>query len=253
MCTFDQKQEEAHQPLSPTSIRLAIVGAGYAGLALANLLIKYNHQNDFVILDALHPPSPLSGDLRVPVAKKLYQRLGWKWTFVSDNVIPEETLQRDLRRNVSQILYQHFCYKIEEVSDNNQLSLLVWNRKTNECFRYPHTFQIVIICNGVRSKLMGQVPHGLSDRILLLGDARSSRTWDFGRHRIAQGANQALQDAMEVSQLLSRNATDWGKFGIEVKRREIMKRRTVVAMLLGAIFYLVWMPTIRNKWAHDSL
>ena len=36
-------------------------------------------------------------------------------------------------------------YKIEEVSDNNQLSLLVWNRKTNECFRYPHTFQIVII------------------------------------------------------------------------------------------------------------
>ena len=251
MRTVDLQQG---QPLSLTSIRarVAIIGAGYAGLALANLLMKHNQSVDFVLLDALHAPSPLSGDLRVPVAKQLYQTLGWKWTFSSDESIPEESLQRDLRRRVSQILYQHFCYKIEESSDKKDLSLLVWNRKTNECFRYPHSFQIVIICNGVRSKLMGQTPRGFSDRILLLGDARSSRSWDFGRHRIAQGANQALQDAMEVSQLLAGDHTDWGKFSVEVKRREIRTLRAIVAMLMAAVCYLVWMPTIR-KWVHVSL
>ncbi|KAI2512720.1 hypothetical protein MHU86_1716 [Fragilaria crotonensis] len=296
--SHDQHQ---HHPIS-----IAIVGAGYAGLSLANLLQRMNQdlkkadsnassQTDFfhiVLLDALHPPSPLTGDLCVPNAKHLYKALGWNWTFDNDAVIPEEALLQDLRRTAD-IEYQRYCYKIEAQQQQQQewnmkLSLLVWNRKTDECFRYPSTFDFVIICNGVRSsKLVGQVLQTMpsyflpsllvnktnqqrstmmEDRILLLGDARWTPWWDFGRHRITQGANQALDDAMQVSQLLLQELVvvvrrrrqpnceqdvlqpialfhDWGKFGLRNKRQEIIRHRIFLTIIL--LFMLLPVATLR--------
>jgi hypothetical protein len=267
---------------------IAIIGAGYAGLSLANLLQLMNQETkkgdstvtsptdlfSVVLLDALHPPSPLTGDLCVPHAKHLYKALGWKWTFENDTVIPEEALLQDLRRSAD-IQYQRYCYKIEPQQDpnsNTKLSLLVWNRKKDECFRYPSTFDVVIICNGVRSsKLVGQVlqimpscfipslfynehdqrlARMMEGRILFLGDARWTPWWDFGRHRITQGANQALHDAMQVSQLLRQELLvrrqqkceqgvqpvglchDWGKFGLRNKRQEIIRHRIFLMIML---------------------
>ncbi|KAI2512716.1 hypothetical protein MHU86_1712 [Fragilaria crotonensis] len=295
-------EQHQHHPIS-----IAIIGAGYAGLSLANLLERMNQDLKkadsnvtsptdlfrIVLLDALHPPSPLTGDLCVPNPKHLYKALGWNWTFDNDAVIPEEALLQDLRRTAD-IEYQRYCYKIEpqqqqlqQQDSNMKLSLLVWNRKTDECFRHPSTFDFVIICNGVRSsKLVGQVLQTMptyflpsvlvnktnqqrstmmEDRILLLGDARWTPWWDFGRHRITQGANQALDDAMQVSQLLLQELLvrrrrrqpnceqevlqpvglfhDWGKFGLRNKRQEILRHRIFLTIIL--LFMLLPVATLR--------
>ena len=246
--------------------RIAIIGAGYAGLALSNLLLVKQQQQqqhyEHVLFDALHPPSPIRGDLQVPVAKELYAMLGWKWNncsseHISDVSIPEETLLQDLRR-APMIMYRHFCYKIETVTttaetnntNNKLLSLLIWNRKTGDCFRYPMAFDLVVICNGVRSKLH-YGPLDAHSRILVLGDARYTRSWDFGQQRIAQGANQALQDAMQLYQLLCTSSSsgspisgggmvDWEKFAIKtkVKRQDTAKLRIIYTLLIAATCYL---------------
>ena len=327
MTIASASQDEPDHPQQHDGISIAIIGAGYAGLALANLLIHDRNKKDppmpkptlttrtrtrttgcsFVLFEALHPPSPLGGDVCIPHAKHLYEALGWEWTFESDERIPEEALLQDLRRT-PQIEYHHVCYKIEHDeeydydtvpndapessrTDGIKLSLLIWNRKTDECVRYPSTFDVVIICNGVfRSKqLLGPILEPMpfnhylpfrntstnnlqqkrqrqhqqqgqrgtgtipDDRILLLGDARWSPWWDFGRHRITKGANQALHDAMQVHQLLQQQLVqisvqvvlpgqgissflDWGKFGIANKRQEIVRFRF---MILWMIIFLL--------------
>ena len=227
---------------------LAIIGAGYAGLALANLLI-HQKTNNFVIFDALHPPvSSQTGEVRVPEAKKLYQELGWEWHFDNEQLLPEEMLLQDLRR-LPKINYHHFCYKIcndGEVSSQRRLSLLIWNRKTDECFRYPSSFDRVVICNGVRSKLSTQsfVPHYMlvDNRILLMGDSRWTKWWDFGYHRITQGANQALKDAMQLSELLQTfnhkgKQGEWRKFNVLSQYRARLRNQLLIGIILSVLLW----------------
>ena len=175
-----------------------------------------------------------------------------------------------------------------------KLSLLIWNRKTDECVRYPSAFDVVIICNGVvgSKQLLGPILEWMSfncflpfcntitnnlqpkqhqqrqretgtipdDRILLLEDAQWSPWWDFGWHRITNGANQALHDAMQVHQLLQQlqlsvqvpgqgisSFFDWGKFGIANKRQEIFRFRIIVCII---IFLLPVMIYASNPHCH---
>ena len=217
---------------------IAIIGAGYAGLALANLLLNKNvsekKSNDSVmIFDALHPPSSyVEGDVCVPIGKEFYRTLDWKWPIScksgidnGESLIPEEILLQDLRKKTN-VQYYHFCYKIEAAgSSGNHLSLHFWNRANGCVFFHPTKFDVVVLCHGVRSSsLLQQIPSKLDQKILILGDARSYRIWDFGYLRLKQGANQAIKDAIEVSNLLrSHECDDWGKYGLRFKRQDSLK------------------------------
>lgn len=226
----------------PRTVNIAIVGAGYAGLALANLLQK-NTTLNVVVFDALHPPTPgtLVGQICVPVVKRLYRELDWKFKFPLPTsshdglVVQQEDLLQDLRRNVT-VRHHCVCDKLEGGG-----ALLVWNRKTGERSRYPLSFDLVVVCTGVRNDTL-RIP--ISDpNVVFLGDARATTILlDFGRSRIRQGANEAMQDAMEVAaQLATGNPQDWGKFSYHHKQRQVMKVRLLlacgIAFLAGLIRY----------------
>jgi hypothetical protein len=238
---------------------IAIVGAGYAGLALTNLLLKQNSFqanpiDSVMIFDALHPPSFfVEGDLCVPIAKELYRNLDWTWPLSckiisnDDSFIREEFLLQDLRKR-PRVRYYHFCYKIEadRLSDN-QLALHFLNRANGKVFCHPLRFDIVVLCHGVRSSsLLRQIPLKLDQNILVLGDARFYRIWDFGYLRLKQGANQAIKDAIEVSNLLrTNNSNDWGKYGLRFKRQSIMKQY-IFLMCIFLSLIILWGSVLSN-------
>lgn len=274
-----QMKDVTSRKMQAPTKRVAIIGASYAGLSLANLLLSTNNSAtttiELVIIEALHPPSPgaLVGNLRVPNAKRLYDQLGWKYPFSktgtardeNESVVPEDELMQALRKPVvSKTLYRHACYKVEAAGlhdddDNSktncrQLSLWLWNRQTDMRERYPHAVDVIVICTGVRSQWWRHgIPSSLDDRILIMGDAASTMD-PFGQRRIRQGANQAMQDAMNVAALLlllrksewcsTGDGCYWNGFGLRVKRRAMLQQRLL--FLLGVVFVAVAAWLVQN-------
>jgi 2-polyprenyl-6-methoxyphenol hydroxylase-like FAD-dependent oxidoreductase len=286
----EQQQQQQQQPGVPL-LRVAILGAGYSGLSLANLLLSHapkKHDNDWadvVLIEALHPPTPgaLVGNVRVPNAKLLFQRLGWSYPWgrmqeqqrqggntgdrfhasgenqslptTSTSIVPEDELIQALRRPVeSKIWHRHVCCQVEAAAknsnnDDDQLSLLLTNRETETTFRYPHAIDVLVICTGASSSksIMRNIPSSSLSRciILVLGDARASIDV-LGQHRIRQGANQAMQDAMDVSEmllLLSKGETltrqQWGRFGLRAKRRAVTQVWIFFVLIVAILACLV--------------
>jgi hypothetical protein len=285
---MEMSESETNKEQQPTGVpllrRVAIIGAGYAGLSLANLLVlhaskKYdnNGQVDVVLIEALHPPTPaaLVGNVRVPNAKLLFQRLGWSYPWggvqqqrqrfnvehrlhadgsqeeaggnesspTTNSIVPEDELIQALRRPVeSKILHRHVCCKVEAaISNDKQIYMLLRNRETASTFRYPHSIDVLVVCTGASSKPKLHIPSSLQSRcILVLGDARALVDL-LGQHRIQQGANQAMQDAMDVSDMLSTGGTTprlWGRFGLRAKRRAMMQVRVCVVLLVAILVFM---------------
>jgi hypothetical protein len=240
---------------------IAIIGAGYAGLTLINLLSNKNTSetkvhDSVMIFDALHPPSTfVEGDLCVPIAKELYRILGWNWpTFGksgisdSESLIREEILQKDLRRKPN-VQYYHFCFKIEGAGPaGNYLSLHFRNRSNGCFFCHPKLFDVVVLCHGVRSSsLLQNIPSKLDKKILIVGDARFYRIWDFGYLRLKQGANQAMKDAIDVSILLRSNGSgDWGKYGLKFKRQDASQSYICLICVVCSLIVISKLFTIKD-------
>ena len=67
-------------------------------------------------------------------------------------------------------------------------------------------YDAVVIATGTRSQFRIRYPTSRVVFLLAVGDARYTRWWDFGQHRIRQGANQALLDGLELGNALWQQA-----------------------------------------------
>jgi 2-polyprenyl-6-methoxyphenol hydroxylase-like FAD-dependent oxidoreductase len=228
--------------------QIAIIGAGYAGLALANLLIG-DKCYDVTLFEGLHRPPDeggLVGTISLPCLTKYFRKLGWAIPDNDCHAVPEEKVRKRLRKSVdSCIRYWHVCYSLQESADGH-VTLLLWYRKTDECFESTIHYDLVVVCNGVRSeRLLKQSSlHSACNRVVLLGDARHV-DWDFGKRRLQQGANQAILDAMEFGDILlefedldSVMECKWGKFSAQKKLRQIVKQRIAGLFLVLLSIYL---------------
>lgn len=184
--------------------RVVIVGAGYAGLALARALQLAGVSA--VVYEQDGPPSqmPIYGELRVPSAERVLTALGLR---------PE---WEALRANGS----QPYCLDFHGLRDTLASSL---QRGSLHCER-----RVVSVTRRGTDKLwlefadgggvaahLAVVASGMTvpcvarealPQTAAVGDVRwaHGRWWDFGSGRIRCGANMALTDAMELSEMLRR-------------------------------------------------
>ena len=198
----ENDEEEISSPI-------AIIGASYAGLTLANTLLKQKSSSiSFTIFDsktlpftyvtggdAFNVPSyfsvatklalqtsqqPIRGLTRQDVIESLLER-------VKQHLIVGTRIERIEKRN--NVFYLHTRQKV--LSSNDGLS----------AERIYGPYQCVIGADGVCSKCRTCALHG----IFLIGDARwvNDRWYDLGLRRIRRGADIAIQDGVELGEMLS--------------------------------------------------
>ena len=203
--------------------KMAIIGASYGGLTLANLLHK-NHI-PFVILESKIPPFPFvsGGEFNVPSLPQIMKKLELK--------VPKEENQEDelssspsrkavintlLKHVKDNIMYGQKVCKIVNVRQNDNVNLFYIHhiqrfddqahKSTKESYGMKEDVQIsgpytsIIGADGVKSICRKLSLPGT----YLIGDARwvDDRFYDFGYRRINQGANIAMSDAIELGTML---------------------------------------------------
>ena len=73
-------------------------------------------------------------------------------------------------------------------------------------------YDAIVLATGVRATVHihnydCSSSNNNSNNIFVVGDARYTRWWDFGQHRIQQGANQAMLDGWDLATTLMSTTT----------------------------------------------
>jgi len=229
--------------IDKTTLPVAIIGASYAGLTLANVL--HQHSIPYTLFDSKQSFTYVTGDLNLPSWNTIKKKLELETNYGDDWPSRQEVIESLLNRVKSNVQCSQRIVQIE---------------KRMGCF-YLHSKQIqsneqhkttihgpyysVVGADGVLSSVRA---YALKDTYLI-GDARwcKDRWYDFGLRRVKQGANLAMLDALEFGQELvtmrsscthdmSVEATK--KFcAWEISRRRIKKRRICLFALLAIIMF----------------
>jgi hypothetical protein len=103
-------------------------------------------------------------------------------------------------------------------------------------------FHVIVGADGVRSQFRRRHRHReIGGKVALIGDARwvQDRWWDLGFARVTRGADMALQDGIDLAQLLLRqtqelqgSALDLGRFSAAAKQGDIAMRRIVTFLVV---------------------
>lgn len=272
--TRQNEQSMANTPTSntPTSLSVAIVGAGFSGLSLAIALERSGL--DSIIITIFESrlgnaddegTSYIVGDLFLPNGRDSMGQLGMSevWEVLTKeaktgrpNCIPQEGLQRSLRCVVAEkIRYGHRVIGIREDTrgGGSFVDCIRKERNSRRKARDIETregpFDIVAGADGVISCVRKcSVGGGSSsafrniNNVALLGDGRWCQDrLDLGSRRIKCGADIAIQDGIELARLLTsrdRANLDLGKFSARKKRHEISVRRMNICVVFLAI--LLW-------------
>ena len=221
--------------------RILIIGAGYAGLTLANLLLQEpNNKAPFfevVVIDRLRAPpngNVIHGTIRVPFAKHLLPQIKRLDSTKVQALLLQES-QRDngrdklhetellalLRETVS-VYYQHEAQNITYRTitkgssgggDGGKVQLYVTIRKRtsvygpcpkNDVISTWGPYDWVIAADGALSQFRNLPDRVSCQQVLLVGDAQwvHGHWWDLGRQRLHRGADLALQQAHKVATAL---------------------------------------------------
>ena len=221
---------KAHDKNEKESV--AIIGAGYAGLTLANCL----KQQSTTLFDRLAPPREgvLVGKIRVPIARLLCEKMGWSLP-VSDDEVEEEWLLSKLRnKRVNEMIQYHSSVSAIVFESESGYFLSVHNRKINALTR-EGPFQRVVVASGMRTS------RNFRKHAIVVGDAAS--TLDvFGLNRINSGAHRAISQAMALASELENDNPDLSRFQvsrlISVRRWLFMLAILVLAVLVDRMDWL---------------
>lgn len=202
--------------------RLLIIGAGYAGLTLANCLqvqaaSRRRHEFHIDIIDRLHPPDPeryIHGSIQSPYVKELLAKImaldseyldPTRAQMLLDNLqqsmfrAPEQELLSLLRENVP-VNYRYEASRI--VLRNGLLYAHVHLRKSDDSNwdKLMGPYDWIIVADGALSCFRSlNIP---TNRLLVIGDAQGQPWWDFGRTRLQRGADIAMRHGDQVASLL---------------------------------------------------
>lgn len=211
---------------------IGIIGASYAGLALANVL--HRHSIPFTILDSKALPfTHVVGGAKfeVPSYRFTAKKLGLKVPaqYKSDGPTRKDVIDALLERVNANLITSQRIVRIEQKSG---LFYLHSRQQRDDPKNEPATriigpFLSVIGADGVLSKVRVCALQGT----FLVGDARwaSDRWYDLGLRRIDRGADIALRDGLELGDAMVRKELSRARSRVKSKfcACEIAKRRAI--------------------------
>ena len=211
-------RRSAGQQAGRNSPRIAIVGAGFGGLALARAL---QHARAGQVLVFEKEPSLeavwVGGPLHVPSAKLVLTALGLaaqSETLHASSKQPGYLLHQELRLTLADSLQRGTLQCGRRVvgveRDGERLRV--------ELDSGAEIFDLVVVASGMASPLVARSAMPFTAAI---GDVRwaQGRWWDFGATRIRYGADRALREAVELGDRLRHGVTgDLGRFAASRRR-----------------------------------
>ncbi|KAG7366942.1 hypothetical protein IV203_029612 [Nitzschia inconspicua] len=255
-----------------TKFRVAIIGAGFAGLALANVLeqerIRPNtdasslddrrgkREISYRIFESKPRPIPIIGTIQLTFAIEFLKQVDLMDDAIVNGVFPMYSPQNNnsetfvnvsreifldlLRRNID---IQNNCHIVNVVSDPMSLQQARYKLVSEDGVEYGN-FNLVVLADGLFGERSLLRHENIAARI---GDCcwYSERLiwWDFGTTRIRQGADNAIRDAMELGKLLmgamerDEDCQDWGSllgmFAMPATNAFVKrKQQNVIALLV---------------------
>lgn len=210
--------------------RIAVVGAGYAGLALTALLRQrpsfqgetsrkadkdwHKHCDSIVLFESKAEQIPIWGTIRLPTARHLLKKLGKTadedtiFRSSDPDLVDRQQFQKLLWEQGIQrpsILIRQGCaiVAIEQRTHNDDGNISRQSWLVDKKGQEHGPFDLVLWTAGLAfgdNRRLSRHADGV------LGDARwqhQTTLWDIlGQTRIQQGGDQALQDALELADYL---------------------------------------------------
>jgi hypothetical protein len=236
----------------PPKLKIAIVGAGFAGLALANYIHSNNNKclvDGVVVLESKEKPIPIIGTFRLPLTMhKVLLELGISIlpapTTGGIILISRPDLLAWLRQRAS-IQYSSHVKEVREVvtttrteettTSRKQYFISIWKENTETSELGP--FDIVVAANGLS---LGGKTTWKQHCTAVIGDSRwFQHLWYdfFGITRIQKGGAIAMTDGIELGKRLvlghplEHYAASW-----QLKRQRMKKTFVMCARLLLLLF-----------------
>jgi len=259
-------KSDAHSPSATPAaqpeLSVCIIGAGLAGLALARALQMSNRVSVVVFekRSALEPA--LRSLVLTPGGLAAFQSLGLWEPFLavrrlekSSGSGEEDEASWALRADLLKVLAESLLpgtlklgWQLGGLREAADGRLLCEFAPAGSAAAGP--FDLVVGADGLLSRVRacaGSASPPLRRRLALLGDARRifGREWDAGLSRIRGGANQALDEAMDLAcQLLS---------GTGEGLTAAAHRRAVVPPEYSAELVVSWPAWLRHRYSRSSL
>jgi hypothetical protein len=246
----------------PPKLKIAIVGAGFSGLALANYILHHSNNNklladgvgdnvDVVVLESKEKPIAIIGAFRLPLSMhKVLLQLGVSIPPAPPTggqiLISRQELLALLRQKAS-IQYSSHVKEVREVvpttrteettrtTMRKQYYISIWKENTKTSELGP--FDIVVAANGLS---LSEKEKWKQHCTAVIGDSRwFQHLWYdlFGLTRIQKGGAIAMTDGIELGKRLvfgrplEHYAASW-----QLKRQRIKKTVVMCARLLLLLF-----------------
>jgi hypothetical protein len=228
-----------------TTRRVAIIGAGFSGLTMANYLRR--HEHSYHLFESKSEPIPIIGKIRLSHATKVLQALGLQQL----QVLPEHEHDNSMHRLRQHVTIHYSCRVVNvkqqestTTNSNQQLYYLMTapngnNSSTETSITTQYgPFDIVVAADGLfGNSISFDTTTTAGVVVIVIGDARwQFDTWwlDFGQRRIQRGEDIAICDAMELGQRLVAPG-DWPELDntfSNKKRQSQQLRRTKLRMIM---------------------
>lgn len=217
---------------------VAIIGAGFAGLVLANYLEQHTTTHTTLVLESRNEPIPIIGTFRLPklITKSLFSEIGihvGKDTEDEEIFVSRQDLLAKLRKNIS---IQYSCHVTQVYTKNEKLYLSAKNKSTE----LLGPFDIVVAANGLSlnrgQQLLFSPSVAACANTAIIGDSRWYHTvwWDlFGFTRIKMGGAIAMMDGLELGERLV-HGKPLQEYAVQER-----PRRKVVGFRMALIAFLV--------------
>ena len=217
-CTMPRQTAPQHDNDSNDVPSLLIIGAGYAGLTLAQELSSSSSSYRFDVVDRLHPPNSsgvVNGTLRSPFAKKWFQQrlhrrecdpnalVDLRHVLQDDDRVPEQALLTLLRYNIP-VHYRHCVTKITQKSYRWYVELQIDSDDDDDDVMSTTwgPYDWMVVADGTRSAFRRQSTLHKNHQLLVIGDAQGQPWWDLGLTRLQRGADTAMRHGHQVARAL---------------------------------------------------
>lgn len=219
------------------SSSIAIIGASYAGLTLANYIVLHSPRTKVQIFESSKsvPSRFIQGFFNVPNYRHILKQIKLEYNGDSRNEVIH-TLWNDRVKSLIKCMQK--VVKIERLPDNNELYIFAQDGNVIQHKQYG-PFDYVIGADGVLSICRKSPLEG----VLVIGDARwvQNRWYDFGFQRIQSGADIAMTDSCEIGHLLCHdNEDDLAKF------KTVKFYQKVQRIRFACLFFILFIITFKT-------
>lgn len=240
---YQQKKQHPSDNCFLSTSSIAIVGASYAGLTLANYIRLYSPNAKVKIFESKSSLTSnfIQGFFEVPNYRHVLKQIQLDYNGSSRREIIIHTLWNDRVKPL--IESNQEVLKVQYQYPSKSLYILSRTGGSNLTKRYG-PFDIVIGADGVLSSCRKYPFPG----VLVIGDARwaQDRWYDFGYLRINAGGDIAMRDACELGGLLCFPSRIHDGVHNSIGRKDLNKFKVVylqqrACVFKTSFFILVWL------------